>query len=278
MNVSAYTANGMPVGTMPSMLVSISNTNKVKRGLYNKQRKKRVNYNPREISSAILRASKSQSAGRIAVQAKGKLSNLLKCKGTGQYNENELNTAILHAKRMVRCAQLKTRNLRQEEQSKKRFEKEAKEELSREKNEIKAKAARKERNLEQKANLERMQRVQKQKSQKRELMRKKKFHRSHERGKLNEADMDYLRQQLRDLREPYSADSTMSGVTLELSTQAMQLTEVQIEQQIEQQIAAEMNSAGGSVGMVDSGTGSTMMFAGSGGSVQSAAGNFNVVI
>lgn len=248
---TSYTASGLATGTLPSMSLSMNSMNsmngttKITRRSSGQKRKKQLNYNPREISTAILRAKKSQSAGRVAAQAKSRLSNLMKCKGTGQYNESELNLAIAHAKRMVQCAQMKTQNLRQEEREKKRYENEAKAELRQEKNKAKARAARKERNQEQKNNIEHMQRMQKEKQQKRELIRKKKFHRSQERSKLNEADLDYLKKQLRGLREPYSAYAGINaGVTLELSTEAMQLTEAQIEQQIERQIVAEMGLGG----------------------------------
>ena len=249
MKVSSYTASGLTTGTMPSMSLSVkgmNGTTKVTQKSSNQNKKKKLNYNPREISSAILCAKKSLSAGRVTAMAQSKLISLSKCKGTGQYDDAEVNIAIAHAKRMVQCAKLKTQNLLQEERSKKRFEKEAKAELRREKNEIKARVARKERNLEQKSNIERVQRVQKQKSQKRELMRRKKFHRSQEQSKLNEADMNYLKQQLRGLREPYSANRSFSaGVTVDLSAEAMQLAEIQMEQQlteaqIEQQIAQQM--------------------------------------
>lgn len=241
---SSYTASGLTTGRMPGMSLSVRSMNRADRIIrrsVSQERKKQLNYNPREISSAILRANKSQSAGRIAVQAKGKLANLLKCKGTGQYNESELNMAIIHAKRMVRCAQMKTRNLRQEERSRKQYENEAKAELRQEKSEAKARAARKERELEQKYNLERMQRVQKEKSQKRDLMRQKKFHRSQERSKLNEADMDYLKQQIRELHFSENNNAAVNiGVVLDLSAQAVQLSEVQLEQQLEQETAQEL--------------------------------------
>lgn len=278
MKISSYTASGVATGNLPSMSLSVkgmNGTTKITQRYSNQNKKKKLNYNPREISSAILRANKSQSAGRVAVQAKSKLINLQKCKGTGQYDEGELDLAIAHAKRMVQCAKMKTQNLRQEERSKKRYEKEAKAELRQEKNEIKARVARKERNLEQKSNIEHMQRVQKQKSQKRELMRKKKFHRSQEQSKLSEADMDYLKQQLRGLREPYSASRSFSaGVTVDLSAEAMQLAEVQMEQQlteaqIEQQVAQQM-----AVGMEGAGA----MGSSVGSAASAAAATVDVVV
>lgn len=247
MKVSTYTASGLVTGNLPSMSVSTNSLSSISKVTQrttgrNKNQKKQLNYNPREMSAAILRAKKSQSAGRVLTQTKSKLSNLMKCKASGQYNDAEVNVAIAHAKKMVQCAQMKTQNLRQEERAKKKFENEAKADLRQEKNEEKARAARKERAQEQKSGLARMQRIQKQKSQKRELVRKKKFHRSEEQSKVNEADFNYLKQQLRNLRNPYSSSGGAStGVTLDLSAEAAQLTDAQIEQQA-QQIANGMNA------------------------------------
>lgn len=278
MKISSYTASGLATGNLPSMSLSVkgmNGTTKITQRSSNQNKKKKLNYNPRELSLAILCAKKSLSAGRVTAMAQSKLISLSKCKGTGQYNDAEVNMAIAHAKRMVQCAKLKTQNLLQEERSKKRFENEAKADLRREKNEIKAKVARKERNLEQETNIERIQRVQKQKSQKRELMRKKKFHRSHEQSKLNEADMDYLKQQLRGLREPYSASRSFSaGVTVDLSAEAMQLAEVQMEQQlteaqIAQQVAQQM-----AVGMEGAGA----MGSSVGSAASAAAATVDVVV
>lgn len=257
MKISSYTASGLATGTLPSMSLSTKSLNGTSKVVgktigQNGKQKKKLNYNPREISSALLRAKKSQSAGRVAVQAKNKLSSLVKCKGTGKYDEGELNMAIAHAKRMVQCAQMKTRNLRQEERAKKQYENEAKRELRQEKNEAKARATRKEQNQEQKNKLERTQRIQKQKSRKRELMRKKKFHRSREQSEVNEADFKYLKQQIRNMREPYSTSAGSSvGVTLELSMAAAQLTEAQLNQQIEQQMT-EVEGGIGATGVPES--------------------------
>lgn len=255
MKISSYTASGMTTGTLSSMSMSVKNTNGITKiaKRTSSQNKKKLNYNPRELSSAILRAKKSLSASKVTAMAQTKLISLSKCKGTGQYDDAEVNMAIAHAKRMVQCAKLKTQNLLQEERSKKRYEEETKAEQRQQKNQAKARIARKERDLEQKYNLEHRQWIQKQKSQKRELIRRKKFHRSQEQSKLNEADMKYLKQQLRGEREPYSASRDFSaGATLDLSTEAMQLAEVQmeqqlmekqIEQQMEQQMAAGMEVA-----------------------------------
>ncbi len=99
------------------MAVSTNSTRRTASSRKSQQKKtpkKHVNYNPREIRSALMRATKSQSAGQVLCQARSKLANLAKCKGTGMYNESELSSAIIHAKRMVSCAKMKTKNLKQE--------------------------------------------------------------------------------------------------------------------------------------------------------------------
>ena len=113
MKVTSYSAGGVASGSMQGS-ISTDSAKRYggipKKDNKNKVKKKNVNYNPREIRSALTRAKRSQSAGQVLAQAKGKLANLLKAKGTGQFKESELAAAIIHAKRMVRCAQMKTQN------------------------------------------------------------------------------------------------------------------------------------------------------------------------
>lgn len=268
MKVTSYSAAGVATGGMKG---SVSSTDSAKRragvskkGNQNKVKKKNVNYNPREIRSALTRVKKAQSAGQVLAQAKGKLANLLKAKGTGQFNESELAAAIIHARRMVRCAQMKTRNLKQEEQLQKRHAAEAKAEEQQQKNDIKLRVKRKEQNLKQKAKTEKSQKVQKQKRQQMELMQRRRIHRNMEHGKMEEADLEYKKNMGNAAR---SSDSTefeqvyvpMDGVEVELSEDGMELTEAQIEAQIEQQvemmIAAEL---AGAAAMPDASAGAAM--------------------
>ncbi len=279
---SSYNAGGMSAGSMQGS-ISTNNTRKrtgaARKTGQNKVIKKRVNYNHREIRSALLRASKAQSAGKVLTQAKGKLANLLRAKGTGQFNESELAAAIIHAKRMVRCAHMKTQNLKQEEQMQKKNASEAKAEEQQRKNDLKLRMKRKEQNLKQKARNEKAQNVQKQKRQHQQLMQRRRIHRNMEHEKMEEADLEYKKNMGNASRdnscgmefEPIQFPT--AGVELELSADGMKLTEAQIEQQIEQEIAmamaAEFSAASASVPITSTGaeTAASGGSAGAGGEV-----------
>ncbi len=56
--------------------------------------KKKLNYNSREISAQISRARKSKGAADALTRAKGKVSTLKRCLGSGQYDTNEVRIAI----------------------------------------------------------------------------------------------------------------------------------------------------------------------------------------
>lgn len=263
---SSYNAGGMSAGSMQGS-ISTNNTRKrtgpVRKSNQNKVIKKRVNYNPREIRSALLRASRAQSAGKVLTQAKGKLANLLRAKGTGQFNESELAAAIIHARRMVRCAQMKTQNLKQEEQMQKKNANEAKTEEQQRKNDLKLRMKRKEQNLKQKARNEKAQNVQKQKRQHQQLLQRRRIHRNMEHEKMEEADLEYKKNMGNASRdnscemEFEPAFFPLEGVELELSDDGMELTEAQIEQQIEQEVAmamaAELSAASVSVPVASAG-------------------------
>lgn len=185
----------------------------------NKVVKKRVNYNSREVRNALLRTCKSQSAGMVLTSAKAKLSNLLKCKGTGQYDEKELNTAIVHARRMVRCAQLKVRNLKKEEQIRQRFEKAA----DREK---------------QDRSVSKLQQAARERERQLELARKRRRNRSVEKGKMDAADEEYKNRQQQDNRDENSAafqnvSFQAADVELFISRQGIELSEEQLMQMTE---------------------------------------------
>ena len=167
MKVNSYSASGVATSSMQGT-VSAGSTRKrspVSKKNNSKAKKKNVNYNPREIRSALLRAKRSQSSGQVLATARGKLANLLKIKGTGQYNETQLSAAIIHARRMVRCAQLK--------------------------NDIKQRVKRKEQNLKQKVKSEKVQQNRKLKRQQQELMQKRRANRDKELGELDKADEEY---------------------------------------------------------------------------------------
>ena len=218
-----------------------------KYGSGNKAKKKALNYNPREISSQIVRASKSRSASVVLVRAKSKVGVLARCLGTGQYDDGEVRAAIAHAKRVVRCAQLKVNNLKEEERLKKRNDKEQEVGRKQKKNEIKRRTHQKEQALKTKIALKETQQVLKEKTRKQELMQKRRLHRNEENGKLIEADMKYMEEQS---NAGNNTGAYAGGVSMDLSLQAMILSEIRLsehalellEQQAVQEMGADMGS------------------------------------
>ncbi|MEY8234452.1 hypothetical protein AALA36_01830 [Lachnospiraceae bacterium 66-29] len=222
-------------------------TNNAKKANQKKMPKKQLNYNPREIRNALLLAHDSQSAGRVMVQAKGKLSSLAKWKGSGQFDEKQLANAITHARRMVQCAQMKNRNLKKEEQLQKRYAHQEKMEEQKKRIEIKHQVQQKKMVLEQKQKMAKVQKVQKERQHMEELLRKRRMNRLKERGKMNEADEEYQKNMGRCSAEnnPMQNYGTVyipvEGVEIALSEEAIHLTEEQLEQQAEMMMQAALD-------------------------------------
>ena len=214
-------------------------------------RKKALNYNSREISSQLLRAAKARTASNVLSKAKSKLAQLNRCKGSGQYNDGEVEAAIAHAKRMVKCAQLKFGNLKQEEAQKKSYEREAANSRQQKKNEVKRKTARKERELSQKVATEELQQSMKEKAFRRDLARKRRMHRDEECSKIMEAEMKFLQDKLNS--NDGSAVESM-GVSFDLSSAAMNMAELQVKAEY-MEMAAELAAigTGAATGSVTSG-------------------------
>lgn len=79
---------------------------------------KKLNYNFKEISAMILQTRTSGSARQVAARARGKVALLrqrLKC---GEYDDRELESAIVHAEKMERIARKRMRHLQEEEMAK----------------------------------------------------------------------------------------------------------------------------------------------------------------
>lgn len=256
MKTQSYTAGGLSSGAASGMVQMTLSSNRLhsasKNKIFSKQDrtvKKKLNYNSREMPAALMRASKSQSAGRVAVQAKGRLSSLMRCKGSGEYNDAEVSNAIIHAKRMVQCAQMKVSNLKEEERMQKKYQQAAKAEEQQGKNEVKAKIVRQERQRQQKTGIEQLQMVEKEKSQQRELVQKRKIHRNQEQSKMNDADMAYLKEQIRALKgDPTAAYQDygripMDSVKVELSESGQKLSDAQLEQMAETEAETSLEGA-----------------------------------
>lgn len=209
--------------------------------------KKALNYNHREISGQLMRAKKAQSAGTVLTRAKSRLANLQRAAGTGQYDSKEVANAIAHARRMVRCAQLKVRNLREEEREQASHNRENIGQEQKKQNEVKRRVHQKERALKSKMVTEEIQQVTKEKRKRGEMVQKRRMHRNQEQGKINEADMKYIKAQLEDGKGVGSYSFAGSGAVLDLSMEAAAMAEVQMlemmaGQQIEAEIEAEIKA------------------------------------
>lgn len=207
------------------------------------RKKKKLNYNPRDISAQLVRAKKSGHASRVMTRARSKLSVLSRAYASGQYDEAEIRNALIHAKKMVECSRMKVRNLKEEEILDRRNEREHATGEMQKRNKVRRIVKKKEQDLKVKMALEENQRILKEKMQRQELMRRRKLHRGEEQGKILEADMDFLKEQMK--QNQGNGASRYDGVELELSGAAAQLSEIemikqQIETEAEMQVEMEM--------------------------------------
>ncbi|MCR5468420.1 MAG: hypothetical protein K6F37_05615 [Lachnospiraceae bacterium] len=77
--------------------------------------KKKLQYNFKKVSSQILRSKTSVSARKAVQAASREVTRLKRLKSNGDYDEEELQLAIDHAKSMERVAKKKVKHLEQEE-------------------------------------------------------------------------------------------------------------------------------------------------------------------
>ncbi len=77
--------------------------------------KKKLQYNFKKISSQIVRSKNSVSARKAVQAAKREIARLKRLKGSGEYDDEELQLAIDHAKAMEKVAKKKVSHLEQEE-------------------------------------------------------------------------------------------------------------------------------------------------------------------
>ena len=218
---------GVAMGTATVKKNSVAETIKKNQSSTKKKTKKKLNYNPREISSQLMRANKSTSAGLVLARSRSKLSALQRAKATGQYNDSEMRSAIIHARRMIDCSRMKMNNLRQEEQEKSKNSTESNAKKRQKKAEVKRRVHQKEQHLKTKVAVEENQRILTEKRKQQELRLKKKLNRTRENGKILEADMKYLKAIFNKLQREKEAGSSIAnayanamsdsgGVSLEL--------------------------------------------------------------
>ena len=79
---------------------------------------KKLKYQFKNISSKILRSKTSQAAKQAAGQAQREVLRLKRQKQSGNYDEDEIEAAINHAKAMERVAKKKAKHLEEEEMAK----------------------------------------------------------------------------------------------------------------------------------------------------------------
>lgn len=250
-----------------------------------KKTTKPLNYNHREISGQLLRAKKPQSAAGVLTRAKSRLANLQRAAGTGQYNQKEVATAIAHARRMVRCAQLKVRNLREEEREQKIHQKESGAKQQQKQGEVKRRVAAKERELRKKVSIEETEEILIEKRKRTEMAQKRRMHRNQERGKIAEADMKYIKA-MSDNSSGTASSSYCedSGIALDISSAAMALAELammeqasaEIEMEAEAEVEAEMAIEAGSTSDFSGSAVSGISAADSGAAVGTAAVDVSV--
>ena len=118
-NYLGGTMNGFSTATINTRNTGISKSSSFSTG---KSTKKSLNYNAKQISSQLIRATKSRTAAAVLTKAKSTVNNLQHCLGTWEYDDSEVQIALAHAKRMVKCAQSKVSNLKQEENLQRKYE------------------------------------------------------------------------------------------------------------------------------------------------------------
>lgn len=79
------------------------------------KKKKKVNYNFKEVSNRVLKSKTSTSARRAVTLARNKVASLKGKLGNGEYNVNDLQRAIIHAEKILRVAKKRMKHLREEE-------------------------------------------------------------------------------------------------------------------------------------------------------------------
>lgn len=83
------------------------------------KKKKKLNYNYREISGELMRARTSTNARMVRTRAFSKVATLHRKLRSGEYNEREVEKAIIHAEQIARVARKKVKHLQEEERLKK---------------------------------------------------------------------------------------------------------------------------------------------------------------
>lgn len=210
---------------------------------------KRLQYNFKEISTMIMRTRTSSNARQVMSKAFIKVMSLRSKLRTGQYDDKEVQSAILHAEQLTRVARKRMKHLREEENAKKQggvcegdLEEETLElDLEEEENlegieetglseeelkelmyELEEKLQELERAMEDANGLDalsdELMPAKEQNLDPKDLELLKKKHRAEELRDIMEADMKYLKAMFEKLaKEKQESSSHSSGVSLELN-------------------------------------------------------------
>lgn len=220
------------------------------------KKRKRLNYNYRELSNQLMRTRTSMGASQVLVRAFQKVGILQRQYRSGDYNENEARRALIHAEAIARVARKRVKHLKEEERLKKGGLCEA--ELEEEREEFRPEdmdlqkqkppeidseemkrlmeeleAAMKELERESMETMEELTVTVQEDMDPEDLKMLKKKHRSKELREIMEADLRYLKALFQELEKerregssssavnPGSSNSDLSGVTLELAGMEM---------------------------------------------------------
>lgn len=83
-----------------------------------KKKPKRLQYNFKQISSQILKTKTSAGAKSVVTKARTKIAELLRQRKSNNFDDRELEAAIIHAKKMERIARKRMKHLKEEESAK----------------------------------------------------------------------------------------------------------------------------------------------------------------
>lgn len=231
-------ADGIVIRTASPYGSKSSNTRSMRTTTNKKKKYKKLNYNYREVSGRILRAKTSVSARQVVAHARTMVAVLRRRYGCGEYNDKDLEIAIIHAEKMVRIAKKKLKNLKAEELAQRTSEAEKATEELEEDNSEGTEETQPESGEMDKEKLRKMIRRMEQELQElvaensmdeltqeclggggkmseEELKQMKKKHRCDEMRRIVEADMKYLKAMFQRIMQ--EQQETANAATLELS-------------------------------------------------------------
>lgn len=110
-------ADGTSAGSITFTKVKKNKTATTKK-TNNNGKKKKLHYNFKELSAQIMQSKTSGGASRVLLRARAKAAMLKRKLYGGEYDDQELKSAILHAEAIARVAKKRVKHLREEEDAK----------------------------------------------------------------------------------------------------------------------------------------------------------------